>query len=153
MANFKPQRGNYSADGGLYTVPVDKYAANDYGLKNMSGNVSEWTASAYMGGSYNQMADLNPSVIYNVQPNDPLWMRRKVVRGGSWRDVAYYLQVSTRDYEFADTPKAYIGFRCVYSEVVPALSNRRHSQDNKLIKFFIIQQKKNHKNESNSTVF
>jgi sulfatase modifying factor 1 len=125
LANFKPQRGNYSADGGLYTVPVDKYAANDYGLKNMSGNVSEWTASAYYGGAYNQMADLNPMVLYNVQPSDPLWMRRKVVRGGSWRDVAYYLQVSTRDFEFADTAKAYIGFRCIYQEVNPALSNRR----------------------------
>jgi len=125
LANFKPQRGNYSADGGLYTVPVDKYAANDYGLKNMSGNVSEWTESAYFGGSYNQMADINPLVGYNVQPNDPIWMRRKVVRGGSWRDVAYYLQVSTRDFEFADTAKAYIGFRCVYTEVSPAMSNRR----------------------------
>ncbi len=125
LANFKPQRGNYSADGGLYTVPVTWYAANDYGLKNMSGNVSEWTASAYYGGSYNQMADINPYVKYDVQPNDPIWMRRKVVRGGSWRDVAYYLQVSTRDYEFADTSKAYIGFRCVYTEVNPALTNRR----------------------------
>ncbi len=128
LANFKPQRGNYAADGGLYTVPVDWYAANDYGLKNMSGNVSEWTESAYFGGTYNQMADINPSVTYNAQPNegkDRPYMTRKVVRGGSWRDVAYFLQVSTRDFEFQDTAKAYIGFRCVYTETVPALSNRR----------------------------
>lgn len=125
LANFKPQRGNYAADGGLYTVPVDWYASNDYGLKNMSGNVSEWTESAYFGGSYQQQADINPSVTYNVQGGDAQWMKRKVVRGGSWRDVAYYLQVSTRDYEYQDTAKAYIGFRCVYSEVQPALTNRR----------------------------
>ena len=128
LANFKPQRGNYAADGGLYTVPVDWYAANDYGLKNMSGNVAEWTESAYFGGTYNQMADINPSVTYNAQPNDAKdrpYLTRKVVRGGSWRDVAYFLQVSTRDNEFQDTPKAYIGFRCVYTETVPALSNRR----------------------------
>ncbi len=125
LANFKPQRGNYAADGGLYTVPVDKYAANDYGLKNMAGNVSEWTSSEYAGGNYNQQADLNPNVEYNVQPGDAQWMRRKVVRGGSWRDVAYYLQVSTRDYEYQDTAKAYIGFRCVYTEVNPALTNRK----------------------------
>jgi formylglycine-generating enzyme len=125
LANFKPMRGNYAADGGLYTVPVDKYNANDYGLKNMSGNVSEWTNSAYFGNSYNQMADINPNVIYNARENDPLYMKRKVVRGGSWRDVSYYLQVSTRDYEFQDTSKAYIGFRCIYTEVAPALTNRR----------------------------
>ena len=128
LANFKPQRGNYAADGGLYTVPVDWYAANDFGLKNMAGNVSEWTESAYFGGTYNQMADINPSVIYNVQANearDRPYMARKVVRGGSWRDVAYFLQVSTRDYEYQDTAKAYIGFRCVYTEIVPSLSNRR----------------------------
>jgi len=127
LANFKPQRGNYAADGGLYTVPVDKYNANDYGLKNMAGNVSEWTASAYNGGAYNQMADINPAITYDIQDSDRdrPFMRRKVVRGGSWRDVAYFLQVSTRDYEYADTAKAYIGFRCVYSEIVPALTNRR----------------------------
>ena len=128
LANFKPQRGNYAADGGLYTVPVDWYAANDYGLKNMSGNVSEWTESAYFGGTYNQMSDINPSVTYNAQDaekKDKPYMARKVVRGGSWRDVAYFLQVSTRDFEFQDTSKAYIGFRCVYTETVPALSNRR----------------------------
>jgi formylglycine-generating enzyme len=127
LANFKPQRGNYSADGGLYTVPVDWYAANDYGLKNMAGNVSEWTASAYFGGAYNQQSDMNPTVVYDVQPSDrdKPYMYRKVVRGGSWRDVSYYLQVGTRDYEYQDTPKAYIGFRCVYQEVAPALTNRR----------------------------
>jgi gliding motility-associated lipoprotein GldK len=125
LANFKPQRGNYSADGGLYTVPVDKYAPNDYGLKNMSGNVSEWTASAMYGGSYNSMADINGNVIYNAQQSDPLYMKRKVVRGGSWRDVAYFLQVGTRDYEYADTSKAYIGFRTVYTEVEPSLRNNR----------------------------
>jgi gliding motility-associated lipoprotein GldK len=125
LANFKPQRGNYAADGGLYTVPVDKYAANDYGLKNMSGNVSEWTATSYFGGAYNQVADINPAIGYNPADADPLYMRRKVVRGGSWRDVAYYLQVGTRDYEFMDTAKSYIGFRTVYQEIAPALTNRR----------------------------
>jgi len=38
---------------------------------------------------------------------------RKVIRGGSWKDVAYFLQVSTRDYEYADSARSYIGFRTV----------------------------------------
>ena len=125
LANFKPMRGNYSADGGLYTVPVDKYAANDYGLKNMSGNVSEWTSSAYFNNSYNQVADLNPDINYSNRKNDPVYLSRKVVRGGSWRDIAYFLQVSTRDYEYADSSKAYLGFRCVIQYIEPALRNRR----------------------------
>lgn len=128
LANFKPQRGNYAADGGLYTVPVDKYAANDYGLKNMSGNVSEWTSSAYLGGSYNQIADINPDIKFSPNAKDDpnyVFHTRKVVRGGSWRDVAYYLQVGTRDYEYADSSKSYLGFRCVYTQIEPSLRNRR----------------------------
>ncbi len=125
LANFKPQRGNYSADGGLYTVPVDKYAANDYGLKNMSGNVSEWTSSLYANGSYDQMSDINPEVKRGGRAGEPIELTRKVVRGGSWRDVAYFLQVGTRDYEYADTAKPYLGFRCVITYAEPALRNRR----------------------------
>ena len=42
LANFKPLRGNYWADGHIYTAPADQYPANDYFLYNMAGNVSEW---------------------------------------------------------------------------------------------------------------
>ena len=38
---------------------------------------------------------------------------KKVTRGGSWKDVAYFLQVSTRDYEYRDSARSYIGFRTV----------------------------------------
>ena len=33
---------------------------------------------------------------------------------GSWKDVKYFLQVSSRDYEYADRPRSYIGFRTVH---------------------------------------
>jgi formylglycine-generating enzyme len=125
LANFKPLRGNYAVDGGLYTVPVDKYYPNDYGLYNMAGNVSEWTSSSYFGDAYSVVAEINPNIDYTIKANDPQWMKRKVVRGGSWRDVAFYLQVSTRDYEYADTAKAYIGFRCIYQEISGSLTNNK----------------------------
>jgi len=125
LANFKPQRGNYAADGGLYTVPVDRYWPNDYGLYNMSGNVSEWTSSSYSGTAYQTVADLNPDIRTELRENDPIWLRRKVIRGGSWRDVQYYLQVGTRDWEVADTAKSYIGFRCIYRELATSLTNKR----------------------------
>ena len=106
MANFKPLRGNYAADQALYTVEADAYEPNDYNLYNMAGNVAEWTMSSYHSSSYEFSSTINP----NVNDDD---YNRKVVRGGSWKDVAYYLQVSSRDYEVDSIKRSYIGFRTV----------------------------------------
>ena len=106
LANFKPNRGDYASDNALYTVEAESYWPNDYGLYNMSGNVSEWTESSYDKGSYNFDSGLNP----NISDSTNL---RKVIRGGSWKDVAYFLRVSTRDYEYKDEKRSYIGFRTV----------------------------------------
>jgi len=106
MANFKPLRGDYAADEALYTVEADAYDPNDFNLYNMAGNVSEWVNASYDPGSYEFASTINPSV--NDKNN-----QRKVVRGGSWKDVAYFLQVSSRDYEYADSSRSYIGFRTV----------------------------------------
>ncbi len=106
LANFKPNRGDYAADGALYTVEAKSYDPNGYNLYNMAGNVSEWTNSSYSPGSYEFVSTMNPNVTDNSN-------MRKVVRGGSWKDVSYMLQVSTRDFEYADTARSYIGFRTV----------------------------------------
>ena len=106
LANFKPDRGNYALDGALYTVEAKSYNANDYGLYNMAGNVSEWTNTAYNPSSYKLGSTINPNVMDEAN-------HRKVIRGGSWKDVAYFLEVGTRDYEYADTVRSYIGFRTV----------------------------------------
>lgn len=113
LANFKPGRGNYAEDGGFYTVRADAYWPNEYGLYNMSGNVAEWTSSLYYEGAYNFMNDLSPDIRYDASDNDKPRDKRKVVRGGSWKDIQYFLQASTRTYEYQDTAKSYIGFRCV----------------------------------------
>jgi gliding motility-associated lipoprotein GldK len=106
LANFKPVRGNYAIDGALYTVEAYSYTPNGYGLYNMAGNVSEWTSTAFSQGSYRVGSSINA----NIEDIDN---KRKVIRGGSWKDIAYFLQVSTRDYEYADSLKSYIGFRTV----------------------------------------
>jgi len=106
LANFKPVRGDYAVDGALYTVEAKSYNANDYGLYNMAGNVSEWTSSAYNLSSYYMGSTMNP----NVEDRNN---KKKIVRGGSWKDVAYYLAVGTRDFEYADTARSFIGFRTV----------------------------------------
>jgi len=115
LANFKPLRGNYIADGGLRTVIVGHYPPNGFNLYDMAGNVSEWTSSAYDPSSYNITWDMNPDYTYNAKKSDPPAMKRKVIRGGSWKDIAYYLRVTTRAYEYQDTAKSYIGFRNVQS--------------------------------------
>jgi sulfatase modifying factor 1 len=62
LANFKPNRGNYSADGGLYTVRADAYWPNDYGLYNMSGNVAEWTILLTKYTLYGNVSDMSPEI-------------------------------------------------------------------------------------------
>lgn len=106
LANFKPNRGDYAADNALYTVEAKSFDPNGYNLYNMAGNVSEWTATAYDPGSYEYVSTMSPNIVDYKN-------KRKVVRGGSWKDVAYMLQVSTRDYEYADSARSYIGFRTV----------------------------------------
>ena len=106
LANFKPNRGDYASDNALYTVEAESYWPNDYGLYNMAGNVSEWTDSAYDKGAYTFDAGLNPNVADSTN-------LRKVIRGGSWKDIAYFLRVSARDYEYKDEKRSYIGFRTV----------------------------------------
>ena len=117
LANFKPGRGNYPEDGGFYTVRADAYWPNDFGLYNMAGNVAEWTSSLFYEGGYNFQHDMNPDIRWNAKDFDPPRMKRKVTRGGSWKDVGYFLQTSTRNYEYQDTSKSYIGFRCALTHL------------------------------------
>ena len=113
LGNFKPMRGNYMDDGGFYSVKVTSYWPNDYGLYCMAGNVAEWTRDAFEAGAYNFTHDLNPDYEYEAKESDPPSQKRKVIRGGSWKDIGFYLQTGARSYEYQDTSKCYIGFRCV----------------------------------------
>lgn len=105
LANFKPGRGNYYDDGFQYTSPVASFFSNDYGLYDMSGNVAEWCEDAYQAASYSIVWDLNPTYYDDNEP-------RKIIRGGSWKDIAYYLETGTRTFEYEDSARAFIGFRC-----------------------------------------
>ena len=106
LANFKPGRGNYYDDGFAYTAPVYSFFSNDWGLYDMAGNVSEWCEDAFHEAAYPLVWDLNPTYNDLAEP-------RKVIRGGSWKDIGYFMQVSARDYEYQDSAKCYIGFRNV----------------------------------------
>lgn len=119
LANFKVMRGNYTDDGHLIAAPVASYPPNDYGLYDMSGNVAEWTSTAYSEASYSFVHDMNPNYQFHAKEGDKRILKRKVVRGGSWKDIAYFLQNGTRTYEYQDESRPYIGFRCVRSFIGP----------------------------------
>ena len=117
MANFKPMRGNYTEDGYLIPSQVGSFDPNDWGLFDMSGNVAEWTSTSYDNTLPYFTLDMNPSYEYNAKSTDPKIMKRKVIKGGSWKDVGAYLQCGVTDWEYQDKCRPSIGFRCVRSYI------------------------------------
>ena len=109
LANFKSNRGNYRECKYDYTAPVDHFPCNGYGL-HIGGNVSEWTIDAYNPAATVLMWDLNPIYLDDEE-------LRKVIKGGSWKDIARFVQTDAVDYEDKDRARSYIGFRCVMSHI------------------------------------
>jgi gliding motility-associated lipoprotein GldK len=66
-----------------HCTQLKSYEPNGYNLYNMAGNVSEWTDSSYDPNAYEYVSSMNPNVLDASN-------KRKVVRGGSWKDVAYF---------------------------------------------------------------
>ena len=155
-ANFKRGKGDYMGvaggnnDGSDFPAPVYSYWPNDFGLYNMSGNVSEWVADIYRPLSFEDISDQNPyrGVNYNdgdykstIQNN---WNNQegsqeaytnqmydygnttlisdhsRVYKGGSWADGPYYLSPSVRRFLEEDQASATIGFRCAMNMIKPA---------------------------------
>ena len=116
-ANFKPQEGNYVKDGQGITPRGGTYAPNDFGLYDMAGNVSEWTSTAFTESVGKLQNDLNPEYRYDAAKEDPYKMKRKIIRGGSWKDVAHNIRSDLRMWEYQNEQRSYIGFRNVRSQI------------------------------------
>lgn len=134
LANFRRGRGDYAGiagklnDGALITAYIYEFPPNDYGLYNMAGNVSEWVMDVYRPLSFQDFDDLNPmrrdgfldeASGYNsdIEKNPQgftslITDRARVYKGGSWKDVAYWMSPGTRRYLDEDSATATIGFRC-----------------------------------------
>jgi len=140
LANFKRGRGDYAGiagklnDGAMITQYIYEYPPNDYGLYNMAGNVNEWVFDVYRPMSFQDMEDLNPvrrsaddligrsivdpnlddpSTGYDYQFfNSLISDKTRVYKGGSWKDIAYWLSPGTRRFMDQDSSTATIGFRC-----------------------------------------
>src|SRR5690606_41889316 len=96
----------------MYTAEARSYKPNGYNLYNMAGNVAAWTADSYRQEAYLFNSKLKPKA---QDTDNPI----KVLRGGSWSDAAYFLQVATRAKEHADSARSYIGCRTVVSAPGP----------------------------------
>lgn len=116
-ANYKVNKGDYTQDGHLITTRVGSFSANSNGLYDMAGNVAEWTSTAYTAQGISGMSDMNPEFSYNAAKEDPYRMKRKVVRGGSWKDGARFIRSDMRGYEYQNEQRSFIGFRCVRTQV------------------------------------
>lgn len=141
LANFKRGRGDYAGiagklnDAALITSYIYEFPPNDFGLYNMAGNVSEWVLDIYRPMSFQDFDDLNPirrdgymdetknpvtgEQYYNSDfENNPegftslITDESRVYKGGSWKDVAYWMSPGTRRYLDQDSSTATIGFRC-----------------------------------------
>ncbi|TXH23936.1 MAG: gliding motility lipoprotein GldJ [Cyclobacteriaceae bacterium] len=125
-------------DGALITSQIYEFPPNDYGLYNMAGNVSEWVQDVYRPMTFQDFDDLNPirrdgflddAKDYNnnlikdpatgqyTQRNAESFTslvtdRARVYKGGSWKDVAYWMSPGTRRFLDQDSATATIGFRC-----------------------------------------
>lgn len=116
-ANFKPREGDFVRDGHVITSQVGTFKPNDFGLYDMAGNVSEWTSTAYTESIDRLTSDLNPEYRYDAAKEDPYKMKRKIVRGGSWKDAAQNIRSDLRTWEYQNEQRSYIGFRCVRSQI------------------------------------
>lgn len=112
-SNFKQERGVYDADGYPIMAPVDAYQPNDFGLYNISGNVSEWVLDSW-NPSYVVLQNVgtanfvSPSYTNIKEP-------RRIHRGGSWQSTAFYIGVGVRNFQNATTGTPFVGFRCAKS--------------------------------------
>ncbi len=124
LGNFKPGRGNYTKDGHLISSRVASFSPNEFGLYDMAGNVAEWTSTSFLESGPEIMSDMNPEYRYNAAKEDPYAMKKKVVRGGSWKDVSNFIRSDVRTFEYQNEQRSYIGFRCVRTQVGFAKSKK-----------------------------
>jgi formylglycine-generating enzyme required for sulfatase activity len=101
--NYHP---TYATGSMPYTSPVGAFAANGYGLFDMTGNVWEWCWDWY--GTYAAGSQTNPRGTTSGT--------RRVIRAGGWGLSANYGRVAYRYDDFIPANTYYsIGFRVLRS--------------------------------------
>jgi len=88
------------------TTPVGSYenGKSDYGVYDLAGNVSEWTADWHLPEYYLYSPKENPQ--------GPEKGHYKVIRGGNWRNDAQDVTMTYRNATVSKMQNKTVGFRC-----------------------------------------
>jgi len=113
----KKSDGNEKADaavqGKIFPTHVADGKKGSIGVYNLEDNVSEWMATSYYEGGETFQNRFNPDIQFGTPQSQSRFQRRKVIRGGSWKDSPSLLTSKNRSYDDMDASHSYIGFRVV----------------------------------------
>ncbi|WP_169818788.1 T9SS ring complex lipoprotein PorK/GldK [Niabella ginsenosidivorans] len=100
-------------EGKIFPVYVRGAKKGAYGLYDLADNVSEWTTTSYYEGGENFQNRFNPDIQWGTPESESKSQRRKVIRGGSWKDTPTFMTTENREFEDMDASHSYLGFRIV----------------------------------------
>ena len=98
----------YNIGSRPWTSPVGSFAANGYGLYDMSGNVWEWCWDLYGDAYYRSSPEADPK---GDDPNEGALSPNRVFRGGSYFNDATYSRLAFRDGHGSQRRFFFMGFR------------------------------------------
>tara|TARA_B100000949_G_scaffold76429_1_gene68091 strand:+ start:105 stop:542 length:438 start_codon:yes stop_codon:yes gene_type:complete len=102
--NPDQSKSNFGHEFQVGVKAVNSFQPNGFGLYNMSGNVWEWVDDWFSFYAKAKRETRSEMMVFN----------EKILRGGSWYNTAYYVNVGMRFKLNPDIKLNSIGFRCAW---------------------------------------